>query len=567
VAAPDPDADAQGALQARLAAIVEDTHDGVIAKDLDGVITAWNGAATRIYGYTPAEAIGGHISILIPSDHLHEEQEILARIRAGERLETYETERIRKDGVRIDVSLTVSPIRDPVRGIVGASVVAREISAEKRRRHAEAFLAGVAPAFHASLDPRETARTIAETAVPELGELCVIDLVRDDGSLGDATIAASDPEIAAGLRELRRRAPLDPDGTHPVARVIRSRVPLVLGDLTPPEIREPVAQSPEHGQFIASHGYNSAVVVPLIARGRMLGALSFLHVANDRRYDDDDLTLLEDLGARAATAIDNARLYRERSDIANTLQRTLRPENPPGIPGIEFDVVFEPLGEGIEVGGDFYDLFFAAGAWFVLIGDVVGKGPEAASLTGQIRHSVRALALPGWTPEQILIRVNALLHESLAGGRFASAQLLALRPQPDGSTTLELASAGHPPAVVCSAGNVRTVGGGTVVGVSEAARIAATTVQLAPGDLLLLYTDGWLDAGPVDDHRTPEALAAELESACDLPLSELLARLHRDALRRARGALGDDLVLLGLRPRGEPNQARVAPRSKARTAS
>ena len=121
----------------RLAQVVRSTRDAVLSKDLDGVITSWNPAAIRLYGYSEVEAVGAHISLLIPADRKNEEQEILARVRRGEAVQTYETERIRKDGARINVSLTISPIEHPQRGIVGASVIARDITAESRRRHAE----------------------------------------------------------------------------------------------------------------------------------------------------------------------------------------------------------------------------------------------------------------------------------------------------------------------------------------------------------------------------------------------------------------------------------------------
>jgi PAS domain S-box-containing protein len=535
--------------QGRFAAIVQDAHDGVIAKDLDGIITAWNPAAQRMYGYTPQEAIGRHISMIVPGDHAREEQVILDKIKSGERLDTYETERIRKDGVRIDVSLTVSPIRDADGNVVGASIVARDITAEKRRRSTQAFMARVGARFHASLDPQTAAQTIVETAVPELCELCVIDQLQPDGTVGDAAVAAADDDLAEGLRALRRTTPLDPDGTHPVAQVIRSRRPAVLQNLDSERMRAQVAQSREHERFIAEQGYRSAVVIPMVARGRLLGTISFLHVRNDRIYDEEDLDLFGDIGERAAMAIDNARLYRERSDIATTLQRVLRPDAPLDVPGVEIEAVYEPAGEDIEVGGDFYDLFEASGSWFLLIGDVVGKGPAAAGLTGQIRHTVRALALPGWGPAEILEHTNGLLYEQLTEGRFATAQLLALRPNEGGPVKVEFASAGHPPAVLCGADGARFLGGGVVLGVTPDPHISSSGFKLNPADVLVLYTDGWLEAGPVSVHRTTEALAEELGEMRELPLAEALDRLRRDALNRAGEALNDDLVLLGVRAR------------------
>ncbi|MBY0514019.1 MAG: PAS domain S-box protein, partial [Gemmataceae bacterium] len=126
----------------RLAAIVESSDDAIIGQDLDGVITSWNRGAERLYGYTAAEAVGSPLSLLIPPDHPDELPSLLARIRRGERVEHYETERVRKDGTRVDVSLTISPIRDADGEVTGASKIARDVTTQKAedRRKSE-FLA------------------------------------------------------------------------------------------------------------------------------------------------------------------------------------------------------------------------------------------------------------------------------------------------------------------------------------------------------------------------------------------------------------------------------------------
>ncbi|HYU16408.1 MAG TPA: PAS domain S-box protein, partial [Candidatus Acidoferrum sp.] len=455
-----------GRIRAHLAAVVADTQDAVMTKDLDGVITAWNNGASTLYGYTANEAIGEHISMLVPPDRALEEERILERIRQGQRIDTYETKRIRKDGVRIDVSLTVSPINDPITGVVGASAVARDITAERRHRQTQEFLARASRSMDSTLDFIETARTIVETAVPDFCELCMIDFLSADGSsIGESVVAAADPSAAEELERIRRTAPLDPRGNHPVAKVIRESRPVVIRDLTTPGVRAELAQNDEHRDFIARLGYTSAAVAPLVARGRLLGALSFLHVASDLRYDESDLALFEDLAARAAMSLDNARLYVERDRIAKTLQRGLRPAEPQPIPGLELSVVFEAAGEGVEMGGDFYDVIEVGDGWMILIGDVVGRGSEAAALTAQIRHTVRALAMPGLTPRQILERVNAALLVSKTGERFATAQLAHLRSEPGGAVTVELACAGHPPAVLARRdGSTELLGGGGLIG-------------------------------------------------------------------------------------------------------
>ncbi|HEX8753678.1 MAG TPA: PAS domain S-box protein, partial [Solirubrobacterales bacterium] len=209
-----------------MAEVVSGTHDAVMSKDLRGVVTSWNRGAERLYGYSAEEAIGRHISFLVPPDHKHEEMRILERVVGGERLETYETERIRADGARISVSLTVSQIRSPLYGVVGASVIARDVTAEKRRQRAQEFLVAASRLLDKSLDPVETARTIVATAVPELAELCVMDFVREDGSLGDSVVAGADPEAARRLERIRRESPLDPAGEHPVAQVLREERPM-----------------------------------------------------------------------------------------------------------------------------------------------------------------------------------------------------------------------------------------------------------------------------------------------------------------------------------------------------
>jgi PAS domain S-box-containing protein len=542
-------------IRAHLAAVVQDTQEAVMSKDLNGIITSWNEGARRLYGYTPEEAIGQPISILIPPDHGPEEWRILDRIRRGERVDPYETERIRKDGVRIDVSLTVSPIKDPILGVTGASIVVRDITAEKRRRSAQEFLARAAVALEGSLNVDEIARTIVETAVPDLAELCVIDFVEADGRIGGATAAAADPQIAAELEEIRRKHPIRPDGDHPVARVLQTGRALVLHDLKQPGVQDDVAQSDAHREFIKRADYNSAAVAPMYARGRLIGALSFLHVASSRRFDEEDLELLEDLARRSAMALDNARLYAERDRIAKVLQRGLRPDEPQPIPGLDVSVVFEAAGEGVELGGDFYDVIPVDGAHYVLVGDVAGHGAEVASYTAQIRHTVRALARFSTPPADIAQRVNTVLVETDTGERFATLQLAHITTRESGAIDVELASAAHPPAVLVRAnGSTETLSGGAIVGVWQEVDIAVHRFTVEPGETLLLYTDGWLEAGPVKRHRTSEELAA----VADDDLDSVLDRLRADAVERAGSELSDDLVLLAMRPTGSREPAAAA---------
>lgn len=531
-----------------LAEVVRGTQDAVLSKDLDGIVTTWNPAAVRLYGYTAEEAIGRHISFIVPPDHKDEEKVILERVKRGERLETYETERVRVDGTRIAVSLTVSPIRSPMRGLIGASVVARDITAEVRRRRAQEFLVAASRLLDTSLDPIETARTIVSTAVPELAEICLIDFRRPDGWLGDSVVAGADPEMAARLERIRREKPLDPAGEHPVAQVLRLNQPMVWRDLKAPEIVDKVSQSADHLKLMQEAGYNSAAVVPLIARGRTLGALSFLHAHGDMRYDHGDLEFLAELGERAALALDNARLYRERDRVAKNLQRGLRPPRPAEIPGLGISVVFEAAGEGIEVGGDLYDVMPNEDGCWILVGDVAGKGSTAAGISVAVRHSVRGLTREIDEPDEVLRRVNELLLSGESLNDFATVMLARLRREGSG-WNLVLASAGHPPAVLATEAGPLLLGGGSVLGAWQKANVERHECTVAATDTLALCTDGWLEAGPVASHQGPESFAEMTQALSGLELDEMTERLRADAVGRSSGRLRDDLVVLAVRPR------------------
>jgi PAS domain S-box-containing protein len=531
---------------AHMAEVVKGTQDAVLSKDLDGMLTSWNPAAERLYGYTAEEAVGRHVSLIVPESLEDEIDEILARVRRGERLETYVTQRCHKDRRLIDVSLTISPIIQDGTGLSGASVIARDITLERRHSRARDFLIAATRDLDASLDPVETARNIVAKAVPELAEVCLVDFVRADGRLGDSVVVAAEPEAAARLEEIRRTDPLDPDGEHPVAQVLRGGEPMIWRDLAEPATEDQVVQSEVHRDLARETGYSSAAVVGLVARGRKIGALSFLHTGDNPRYDDLDLQFLGELGDRAALALDNAQLYQERDAIARNLQRGLRPPRPAAVPGIESSVVFEAAGRGIEIGGDLYDVLPTDDGCWVLVGDVAGKGSAAAGVSVAVRHAVRGLTREVDEPEEVLTRVNELLLEGTGLNDFATAVLVRLRSGEEG-WTMAIATAGHPAPVHVHAGSASMLGGGTVLGAWEDAPPSRHDARFERGDTLVLCTDGWLEAGRSDLHRTPEELAELVARLAPLDLAEMTARLRSDVISRSEGALRDDVVVLALR--------------------
>ncbi|HMI80297.1 MAG TPA: GAF domain-containing SpoIIE family protein phosphatase, partial [Solirubrobacterales bacterium] len=354
----------------------------------------------------------------------------------------------------------------------------------------------------------------------------------------------------ARLERIRRESPLDPASEHPVAQVLRLNQPMIWRDLTSPEVVDKVAQNEDHLQLMKEAGYNSAAVVPLVARGRTIGALSFLHAHSNLRYDPGDLEFLTELGERAALALDNARLYRERDRVAKNLQRGLRPPRPAAVPGLDISVVFEAAGEGIDVGGDLYDVLPHEDGCWILIGDVAGKGSTAAGVSVAVRHSVRGLVREIGEPDEVLRRVNELLLGGESLNDFATAMLARLQREEQG-WRITLASAGHPPAVLATEAGPELLGGGSVLGAWQEAKVERHERRLGSGDTLALCTDGWLEAGPVASHQGPETFAEMTQSLAGLELEEVTERLRADAVGRSAGALRDDLVVLALRPRAD----------------
>jgi PAS domain S-box-containing protein len=173
-----------------------------------------------------------------------------------------------------------------------------------------------------SLDPTTTMQQVARLTVPRIADLCVIDLRDEDGSIREVAVAASDPELAPALETLRAQHPLDPEGDHPVARVIRSGDAELLAEMSH-ELMRSFAQGSEHAGFMVAHRYRSAVVAPLLARGRTLGALSLLRLGDCEPYVAEDLMLARELGGRAALAIDNARLFSEVRRVEQRLEAVL----------------------------------------------------------------------------------------------------------------------------------------------------------------------------------------------------------------------------------------------------
>ncbi len=235
----------------------------------------------------------------------------------------------------------------------------------------------------------------------------------------------------------------------------------------------------------------------------------------------------------------------ETDALARSLQASLLPPRLPHVPGIDIVARYAPAGSGAEVVGDFYDVFeMGRDCWGIAIGDVCGKGVEAAKVTALARHTIRAVALTETRPDRVLALLNrAMLTGDLPESLFLSAQFAALTPG-----NLSLCSAGHPPPLLRRAsGEVEEVAvSGTLLGLVEDPKLSVTDIPLGPGDALVLHTDGVTEARGADVFGT-EGLIAVLASAP--PGAEAIADRIESAVRAHSGpTLADDMAVLVIRP-------------------
>lgn len=410
-----------------------------------------------------------------------------------------------------------------------------------------AFLAEASRALTSSLDFRSTLERITHLAVPELGDWCIIDLF-EQGTIHLAAVSHIDPEKVEIAHELRRRYPPDPDGSRGVPKVLRSGESELYPEIDD-ELLVSVARDEEHLELLRELGLCSALIVPLPAKGRTLGALTLASTESERRYGRDDLLFLEDVARRAALAIENARLYKQQSNIARTLQQSLLPTALPEIPRLEVATSYRPTAEGTEVGGDFFDLFKIPDGWGVMIGDVSGKGVEAAAITSLTRFTVRTASMQSSPPADVLALLNQAMIDQLPEDRFCTIAYATIQFDGHGAR-LTISCAGHPPPMILRAdGSVEDAcPPGALLGVFPNPGVEEMEVQLYPGDLVLFYTDGLSECwGPL----APEGLQEALHQARGRSPAQTIAEMEQEALRVSEGRHRDDMALLSFKVKSD----------------
>ena len=466
-------------------------------------------------------------------------------------------------GVFCVVLAALSPLwssfGDGQRWVSGAVVLAGALAGVRfaglrarldRETAASDLLAEAGALMEDALDQKQRAGHLASLAVPALGDVALVDMVTPDGLIQRFAAQSGGSRVAETFARLRQDTPIDPHGPHPVAEVIRTGETKYLDELSDEEI-DAITTRENEREMLRRYRFKSCVVLPLGARGSVVGALTLWIMRPAKAFDETARRTAKRLADRAALALDNARLHEQQSHIASVLQRSLLPRSLPRIRGFEASSRFLPAGEAYEVGGDFYDVFRSgSGSWMAVIGDVCGKGPEAASLTALARYTVRTASSPESTPSQVLKTLHDSIRSERSDFRFCTAALARIQAPSNGSgeAHLTVSLGGHPlPIVLRKDGQVETIGEpGTLLGVLPSPTLADVEASLDVGDSLILYTDGVLDVANPDKRGDPDWFKDQIAVTTGKNAEEIADRLARAAIERHGDELRDDIAILVL---------------------
>jgi PAS domain S-box-containing protein len=448
----------------------------------------------------------------------------------------------RETGEEQWVVLKATAVRDDADEIEAAVTIIEDVTAAKRSSLRMEFLARASQVLASSLDYQQTLRNVAGLAVPQIADWCGVDLFDEEGVREQVAVAHVDP---SKLRMAERLRAFDPDELDPeqgLGLVSRTGEAVLYRDI-PDELLVQAAVNDEHLGLLRSVGMRSVLIVPMVGRTRTVGALTLVSAESGRTFDMGDVEFAGQIAERAALAVENARLYTERSEIARTLQSSLLPEALPALPGWEIAALYRPVGRESEVGGDFYDFWEVAGDWLMMVGDVTGKGVGAATVTSLVRHTAWAASDFDRHPAAVLERIDAALKRRPS---LSVCTALCVRLAGDRGT---LASGGHPLPLMIGEHGVREVGHhGTLLGAFLSVEWPEATFQMQPGETLVAFTDGVTDTvGPNDERfglgRLKEILA-QVQNESPMAIRERLVAALEDF---QVGAQADDTAIVIMR--------------------
>lgn len=447
-------------------------------------------------------------------------------------------------GGRLDTDTQASFVRALADALAQALERAQAIEAAQVANERLAFLADASVALSATLDFEATAAAVCDLIVPRLADWCAVQVL-DDGELSTVGLKHFDPDKLAWAERMRDLYPVDMTAPTGAPNVLRTGVSELYEEL-PPELIEAGAQSEEHLQVLRELGLVSALVVPLEGRAGLFGAITLIHAESGRHFSAEDLAFAEDVARRAALALETARIFREQSGrladvtrVAEAAQHAILAPPPDRIGQVALAARYVSAAAEALVGGDLYEVVVRPGAVRLLIGDVRGKGlgavRTAAVVLGEFRAAAADLDDLAHVARQLDRRVRAYLAEE----DFVTALLAQIHD--DGH--YEIASCGHPPAILARQEGLELLGTTPSLPLGLGADPMTSTGTLRKGDRLLLMTDGLIEARHPDrqfvdvmELATPLAAGVSLGASLDRVLAALRSAVGED--------LGDDLALL-----------------------
>ncbi|WP_055551261.1 SpoIIE family protein phosphatase [Streptomyces sp. NBRC 110028] len=526
----------------------------------------------RVLGLTQEEIRGLRVPEITPGPEAEETEERMLRV-----LETGEEQHIelflRMPGHDRPVawSTSLAPLRDGEGRVAAVMLSAHDRTPQHTTRKRLLLLNEASVRIGSTLDIDRTAQELADVAVPELADFVTLDLLPSvhGGSeprpgplsghvmlrrVAARSVFAGTPEAVVEVGKVAAY----PDFS-PAAECLKLERGL-LNRVTDPAVSRWAAQAPDRAASIHRFGFHSTMAIPLRARGTTLGVATFSRHRRPEPFEEDDLLLAEEMTARAAVCIDNARRYTRERNTALTLQRSLLPRILPRSAAVEVASRYLPAGPQAGVGGDWFDVIPLSGARVALVvGDVVGHGVQASATMGRLRTAVRTLADVDLAPDELLTHLDDMVNHlsaeaesaqgpagagATSGGIGATCLYTAYDPV---SRVCSIARAGHPPpAVVAPDGSVDLLDlpGGPPLGLGSLP-FETVEVELAEGSLLALYTDGLIESRDQDVDRALDTLRSalaqpteSLEATCDIVLSKMLP-----------GRPADDVALLVARTR------------------
>jgi serine phosphatase RsbU (regulator of sigma subunit)/PAS domain-containing protein len=576
LAVPEPPTADGGSDRKLLHAIFQQAPAALFLLGPDGTVRRANSAAAELIGAASGYATGrAFASMVEPSARAAVKSQLAAVGRTGQVLVrgcglfgpagvrpcqlTIRTVTVRGEDDRLLVLATPAGGAAPARGATAARTAPAKAAPNGSRGTDDAAVAAMTSRIDAvtavnrlllenvasteAVTLQRFARLLADTVATWV----IIDVL-DQGELRRHSAAGPDAKESAAQAQ-------DIMATDPSARSVPGQVAesgsAVL--LTHPEDDEVLGVTPDGEPLLLLLGGACVLCAPIVAAGICYGTVTLVREAAAGTFGLADAGLVEDAAEQLARTIAVQRTMRQRSETAEALQGSLLPRVIRPVPGAEVVAAHLPPTLGREVGGDFYDVYPTPEGWGIAIGDVVGKGQDAAAVTAAARHAIRVLAHWNADPGRVLKDANEILLAEAFGGRFVTADVAHLRWQ-DGRLRVVLGSAGHPgPVLVRADGRAQLIeGGGVPLGIFADGEAEVQELELQSGDVLFLCTDGLTGARNAELGYFGERLTDTLASLAGRSAAEIVAAMQRTLTEFCGNVLLDDVTMLVLRAGDAP---------------